>query len=38
MYSCRVVTFFLIFKFIFIYMLPMLFVLKIEGIFGKRKR
>jgi len=31
------VTLFLIFKFIFIYLLRLLFVLKIEGIFGKRK-
>jgi len=30
-------TFFLIFKFILIYLLHVLFVLKIEGIFGKRK-
>jgi len=31
------VTFFLIFKFILIYLLHVLFVLKNEGIFGKRK-
>ena len=31
------VTFFLIFKFILIYLLHVLFVLKIEGIVGKRK-
>jgi len=30
------VTFVLIFKFIFIYLLHVLFVLKIEGIFGKK--
>jgi len=31
------VTFFLIFKYILIYLLHLLFILKIEGIFRKRK-
>jgi len=31
------VTFFLIFKFVLIYLLHVLFLLKIDGIFGKRK-
>jgi len=37
MYSYRVCYIFLIFKFILIYLLHVLFVLKIENIFGKKK-
>ena len=35
-YSYHVCYIFLIFKFIFIYLLHMLFILKNEGIFGKK--